>query len=714
MKNHRIVRALLTAALGLAVALSAHAADVSKYDPSHIVTPPIGKIPSVKPERYVLPNGAVVYLLENHDLPVVRGTVYFRSSPTLVPNEKVGLASLTGEVVRSGGTATHAGDWIDDHLAAIGASINTGLGAEFGSSGFRCLTENTAEVVGLWADVVRRPAFPDDKIELAKVGMRREIAGRNDEMFPILQRTAQEATFGTDSWWARKPEYATVEAIGKADCQKLHAQVFVPERAYFAIYGDFKSADMKKWLAASFGDWKKSGTPAPVLPPVPTSVKPRLVYAPKTDVTQSGIVLTQMGFRVDDPDYAPMQVLEQGLGGGFSSRLFNLIRTQRGLAYATGANAGADFLKPGVFIAFSLTKSESTMVALDLLRQEVRKVTEAPLSDAEMDIAKQAVVNGFVFNFAEPSQVLFRAAYYEVLGYPADFLDRYQKALDQVTAQSVLAAAKRKIQPDAQVAIIVGKETDFDRPLESAGMAVERVDITIPPPPSKMANVKSSPEALAKGKAMLAKAAQLAGGSAAWAAVKSVVTEQSATLSIQGQSLSLDMTETWVLPDKRLTIQKLPFGEMKQGFDGKSGWMSAMGKIQDNPKAAESLAEDWERSPYNVFGHAASLELTALDEPRTVDGKPYAAALVKSDKVRDWVLLFAADGTLAGMEFQGEGPNGIAKMTEIYSDWAAEGGLQMPRTSKAFLDGQPFMDGKVKSVKLNGTVAADVFAKPAQ
>src|SRR5439155_15990113 len=137
--------------------------------------------------------------------------------------------------------------------------------------------------------------------------------------------------------WARQTEYATLEPITRADCQELHARVFVPERMVVAVYGDFKSADMKQLLTARFGDWKKSGSAKPELPPTPKSVTPRLYFASKEDVTQSGVVVAQPGSRADDPDYAALQVLEQGLGGGFSSRMFSVIRTARGLAYATGA-----------------------------------------------------------------------------------------------------------------------------------------------------------------------------------------------------------------------------------------------------------------------------------------------------------------------------------------------------------------------------------------
>ncbi len=712
----RIARIALAAALAAGIAGAAFAADVSIYNPRTIATPPIGHVPAVKPERLVLPNGIVVYLLENHELPVVKGTAYFRSSPGLVPADRAGLMTVTGEAMRSGGSKTHTGDWLDDHLSGIGASVTTNVAPVLANAGFRCLTENTAEVVGLWADVVRRPAFPDDKIELSKVTQRRLIAGRNDEMMPMLFRTASQAVYGKDSPWAMQPEYATVEPISADDCRKLHASVFVPERMFVAIYGDFRAAEMKKLLLASFGDWKKSGTPAPVLPPTPAKVTPKLFFAPKEDVTQSGIIVAQPGSRADDPDYAAMQVLEQGLGGGFSSRLVNHIRTARGLAYAAGAQAGSDFARPGVFMAYTLTRSDSTMVALGLLRDDVRAVTQAPFTDEEMRIAKQAVVNGFVFNFEDPSQVLFRAAYYDAVGYPADFLQTYQKALDGVDANAVLASARRKVTPDAQVVIIVGKESDFAQPLASAGLPVEHVDISIPPPPSKHAGAAISADTRAKGRQWLADAVKAAGGQLAWAAVKTLRQSMEATLSIQGQSLTMNGEETWKFPSMKLEKQKLPFGEVVQGYDGSAGWTSAMGQLNDDPKATEDLAQEKERSVWHVFADPSKLDLSALDAPETVEGVAYRAAALQGAKTQDLTYLFAPDGHFAGFAYQdpGQGQMGPARVTQIYSEWSAEGALQVPHHVKVMRDGKVFIEGKVTSVTLNPALTDDVFKKPAK
>jgi zinc protease len=708
--------ALAAALTGVLAGVSA-ASDVSIYNPKSLPVPPIGHVPAVTPERIALPNGVVLYLLENHDLPVVKGTAYFRSSPTFELADRAGLLSVTGDVIRTGGTATHTGDWLDDHLSNIGASLNSNVTNELANAGFRCLAENTAEVVGLWADLVRHPAFPDDKIELAKVGLRQSIASRNDEMFTLLFRTATQAVYGKDSPWAHEPEYATIEPITAADCRRVHAGVFVPERMIVAVYGDFRSADMKRLLLAKLGDWKKSGTPAPVLPPTPASVQPKLFFAPKEDVTQSGIIVAQPGSRADDADYASLQVLEQGLGGGFASRLMNHIRTQRGLAYAAGARAGSGFARPGVFMAYTLTKSESTMVALGLLRDDVRAVTQAPFTNEELQNAQQAVVNGFVFNFEDPSQVLFRAAYYETVGYPADFLQKYQKALDGVTGQSVLEAAKRKITPDRQVVIVVGKESDFADPLTSAGLPVERVDISIPPPPSAHGEVAATPEAKARGRQWLEGAVTAAGGSAAWAAVRTLTQTMESTIQIQGQSISLSGEESWRLPDHRVEKQKLPFGEVTQGFDGTAGWTSAMGQVQDDPKAAADLAQELERSLWIIFANPAKVELVALDAPETVAGVAYRAAIVPGAKTTDLTYLFAEDGGLAGFAYQDAGQGaqmGPARVAQIYGGWSAEGALKLPHTVSVTRDGKPFLTGKVTSVKLNPELSDEMFKKPAK
>ena len=705
------VALLVLAAAGAPFAAGAQGG--AAFDPSKLVTPPLHPIPAVHPERYTLPNGAVIYLLENHELPVVRGTAFFPASPTWVAAERAGLDDLVGEAMRSGGSAKHSGDWLDDRLAAIGAELTTNVDRDMASGSFHCLSDNTSEVVKLLSEVLREPAFPTDKIELAKVDLRQQIASRNDEMLQVLIRTARLAVNGKDSPYSRQPEYATVEPIDQKDCLALSRHVFVPNRMIFAVFGDFKSADMKALISSAFSDWAKSDSPAPPPPPAPPATKPHVMFAPKEDVTQSGIVLTHLGFVNKDPDAAAMDVVEMALGGGFQSRFFNRIRTQRGLAYSTGAFAGGDYVRPGAFLAYSLTKGESTMVALDLLREEVWRVTQAPFTDAELTTAKQSVENSLVFRFERPEQVLFRAAYYELVGYPSDYLQTYQTALHGVTAASAFEAAKRKIRPDQLVSVIVGKEKDFDRPLDSLGQPVERVDLTIPPPPSKLKTAAASPEALARGREWLSKAASLAGGSAAWSKLKTVTIEARNSVTVEAQSVHLDTALKWALPDRWLMTRKLPIGEVQQGFDGKAGWMSGMGQIQDQPKLADDLAKQYERSLFHLFSDPAKLRVQALNEPMKVNGTRYRAALVTSERIHEWVLLFGDNGALAGMEYQDEGPQGPAHNVDMFSDWRSVGGVSYPHSRTVTLDGKPFLESTVTSIQFNTTLGDALFKRPA-
>ncbi|HET7226147.1 MAG TPA: pitrilysin family protein [Candidatus Eisenbacteria bacterium] len=683
------------------------------WNPYKLQTPSLHAIPQLHPQHFVLPNGVSVYLFEDHSLPVVKGTLYDVSSPLFVPDDKMGLGTIAGEAMRSGGSSRHSGDWLDDHLAAIGASISTSIGGDMANAGFRCLTENTNDVVGLFAEVLREPAFPADKIELSKVGLRQAIASRNDEMIPLLVRVARKAVWGKGHPYARDPEYATVEAVTREDCVQLWRRVFEPSRAKLAVYGDFDAARMKALLTQALGGWSGTKTPLPALPPLPHDQHARLVFAPKDDVTQSGIILAQIGYRTDDPDAPSMEVFAMGLGGGFQSRLINRIRTERGLAYATGAVAGDGLTHPGVFLTYSLTKSESTMTALDLLREETKKAVEAPFSDQELSTAKQSVQNLFVFNFEDPSEVLNRMAMYEAIGYPQDFLARYQAGLAGVSAQSVLAAAQHKVHPDDLVAIVVGKEKDFDKPLTGAGLPLERVDIAIPPPPSKVQVGEATPEAKQQADAWLAKAVAKAGGSKAWRQVKAVEVEQKSTVSIQGQQLEMQGAMTWEFPDRRLDVQKLPMGEMRQGLDGAAGWRSMMGQIADQPELAARTKAEYERSLFHVFAHPDELTLQAM-APQTVDGVKYDVAFVKSDDVKDWMLWFAPDGTLARMQFSAQGPAGPEQQTVIYADWKPEGAIVYPHHVKLEANGATRMDSQVTKVAVNPSLTAEMFKKPAK
>ncbi len=221
--------------------------------------------------------------------------------------------------------------------------------------------------------------------------------------------------------------------------------------------------------------------------------------------------------------------------------------------------------------------------------------------------------------------------------------------------------------------------------------------------------------ALARGQALLARAVGLAGGSAAWAAIRSISVTRAETATIQGQTREITSVIHWRIPDHYVATRRLALGAFARGYDGTGGWIADRGQVRDEPRFGEELSRQYERSILRLFAGPGAFQVQALDEPRTVEGVECSVARVKSETTPDWLLYFAPDGSLARMEYQGEGANGgPVRTTEIYGDWRPVGRVRYPRREKTLMDGQSVMDARVTSVKLNPALEDELFRKPAK
>jgi zinc protease len=165
------------------------------------------------------------------------------------------------------------------------------------------------------------------------------------------------------------------------------------------------------------------------------------------------------------------------LGGGFRSRLVQRVRTDLGYAYDVSAGWGADYDHPGLFVVSGSTKSASTTEALQVIEQEIEKMRSAEVTDAELQAAKDAVANSFVFNFDRPSKTLSRMVTQDYYGYPRDFIFQYQKAVAAVTRADILRVAKEYLKPENFTIVAVGKPQDFGRPLSALGSPVKDIEL---------------------------------------------------------------------------------------------------------------------------------------------------------------------------------------------------------------------------------------------
>ena len=315
----------------LLVALPLAGQNVSK-----IKFPPLNQIAIPNVERVTLDNGMRLYILEDPSLPVVRASVRVNCGAYLEPPSKLGLAQICGQVLRTGGTAKWTGDQIDAALEAVGASVETGIGTTSGTASMFALSENLDLGLEVLAEVLRRPSFSQEKIDLAKVGLRSNISRRNDDPFGIGIREFLKVVYGAESPYARVPEYATVDAVTQDDLKLFHLAFFHPENMQIAIWGDINKDDIVAKVNQYFGDWAKGNVPVPQPPKVDYKYESRIYFVNKEDVNQTNILIGHIGGYMTDPDYPALIVMNNVLGGSFASRLFNNVRSKEGLAYAVG------------------------------------------------------------------------------------------------------------------------------------------------------------------------------------------------------------------------------------------------------------------------------------------------------------------------------------------------------------------------------------------
>jgi zinc protease len=712
----RTVLLMLAAVLGIgALAGAAGAADGPWVDPKDMPTPALNPILTIEPEKFVLPNGMVFFLYEDHDFPLVDAQAIVRVGSMYDPKDKVGLATITGDVMRSGGTAVLAGDAMDERLESLGASVEVNIGGNQGFATMSVLSQDTDEGMHILSEVLRQPAFPEDKIDLAKKQERTAIASRNDEPLSILGREIPKLIYGKDHPFARHTEYATIEAITRTDLQAFHAEFFHPDRVIMTVYGDFETAKMKKLLGDCFGDWPKSTKPLPPEPDMNPKAVTGTFVADKTNTTNSAVVLAQVGMKMDDPDYAAMQVYHEIMGGGLSSRLFGEIRTKRGLAYATGSASGAGMAYPGGEFFYALTQTDSTAKTLQYIKHEVDRSIQEPFTPEEIQRGKDTILNSLVFALSSKGSVLNRIGQYEYYGYPHDFLQKYQTALQSLDGPQILEAAKRKVVPPAQMAtIVVGEEGKFGPALKAEAGAYKEIDIAIPPAPGDEAP-KASEADFVRGQEILRQAAEATGGKALQS-LKDISVDAEAVVAVQGMEIKLTQSIVKLLPDCVRAVQNTPMGSATQCICGDAGWMETPRGVEDMPPEALAAArQEQTRDLTTLLRDPSKVKAQALAEPVDVEGFPADVVLIQTPIVEGWkVYVDKQSHLVVRMDYKtkSELTGGPVTAQELMGGYKAVGGIQIAHSTRILYDGEPFISVTLTSVKVNSGVDPAIFKKP--
>ncbi|HNX00035.1 MAG TPA: pitrilysin family protein, partial [Candidatus Cloacimonadota bacterium] len=431
---------------------------------------PLHKIILPKVDKMVLPDGMTIYFCEDHALPVINVRGMVRTGSVYDPADKIGLGEMTGDLIESGGAGSYSAKDLDQLLDENGIRFNSYIGQRSGGFSMSFLPEDTQLSLNVLKSAIMNPRFEEERLQIMKQGLNADIARRNDQMEDITFREFPKLVYGKDNPYARNEEYQTIANVTRDDIVKFHHDFYQPQNISISLIGDFKTADMKKTITSLFTDWKKGNTAVPPLPKVDITYKKSVNLVKKPDANQSWILMGHMAeITKDSPDYCPMVVMNNVLGGDFNSRIFQKVRTQMGLSYAPAGFYAISYDYPGLLYLMSQTKSEKTITAIRALQQVVAEMQTVPVTDQELKFAKDYYLNTYVFHFDSKGEIVGRMMELAYYNYPMDFLQTVEDGIEKVTKDDVQRVAKQYLHPNDLITLVVGNESAFEEPLTTLG-----------------------------------------------------------------------------------------------------------------------------------------------------------------------------------------------------------------------------------------------------
>ncbi len=464
------IAGLVGVAMLLASVTTVCAGELSLGDPRTMTFKPVEFSPP-EPERVVLDNGMVLYLLEDHELPLVSITATMRTGSWLDPIDKIGLAGMTGAVMRTGGGGGLSAEQVDAELEQFAADVSIGIGRQSGSASLDVLSKDVNRGLEIFAGLIRTPAFDPARVELVKLQAIEGIRRRQDNPGSIVGREFAKMLYGAAHPSARESSLDSVTRITRDDLVTFHHNTIHPNGMILGVTGDFKRDEMVASLRKVFGNWEKGTVPELRIGDVPEAELSRpVVRFVGKETSQTHLRVGHLSIKENDPDYVALAIANDILGGSsFRSRLFNDVRTKRGLAYSVGSRLNTGMHDQGVWLMRAETKLTSTQEVIERFVANIERIRAEPVTDAELAEAKEAYVNSFVFSFASPSAIVSRLIELEYDGLPKDFLQQLRTKVVQLTKAEVLAAAKKHLRPDRLKIVAVGSGEALPKALSTFG-----------------------------------------------------------------------------------------------------------------------------------------------------------------------------------------------------------------------------------------------------
>ncbi|MGH9147985.1 MAG: M16 family metallopeptidase, partial [Vicinamibacterales bacterium] len=428
--------------------------------------PAAAKTPQLPvPISFTLANGFTVLVNERPGLPIVSALLILKTGSDTNPVDKPGLANFTAAMLDEG-TMTRNALQIADEVAQLGGSLGTGSSMDSTQVTASSLKRTFPALLDLIADVARRPSFPADEIErqrasrLASLVQQREnpSAAANTAMFAALYGHNHAYGFtelGTE---------ASNRAMTRDDLQKFWGQNFVPNNSALVVSGQITLEEVKGLAERAFGSWQ-AGTPARPALLQPATTTARVVFVDKPGAPQTQLRVASVGVPRSTPDYEALRVMNEALGGLFSSRINLNLREQHGYTY--GASSQFMFRRAaGPFLIASGVRTDVTAPAVGEIFKEVQRMRETTLTPDELNLAKDSLVRSLPSEFETSSRVTSSTATLFVYDLGLDYYTKFPARLAGVTADAVRSVAQKHVVPDRLLVVAAGDRAKIEPELQ--------------------------------------------------------------------------------------------------------------------------------------------------------------------------------------------------------------------------------------------------------
>lgn len=457
--NRPILLALLAGAIGLS-------AQGTVDRPEKLVFQPLKfELPRTRDFRATLKNGIPVFLsAEPEGVPFIRMRVSIRGGAFLDTKGKEGLAQLMGGQMRLGGTEATPADALDERLEFLAANIQSAMGDTSGWVSMSVLEKDLEEGLRHFMQVLTRPAFAKERLELAKDGLRETLAARNDDVASIAGYQMGYLLEGEHHFSTAGMTAASLDAITRENLKAFHAQLLHPGNLVVNLSGKFQRQAMLDLLNRTLGALKP-GPAAQRSPkvPVPDFKRQPGLYVVDKEVPQSMVRFALPGLRRTDPDWHAAVVMNEILGGsGFTSRLMKKIRSDEGLTYGIGTGLGEGAFWLGNWSGGFQTKNASVAYALRLAFAEIDRIKTQPVGAEELAVIKDGIIQAFPGEWSNRRMVLETMANEHMIGWPEDGWVDYRARIQAVTAADVQRVARKYLDTRQLVVLVVGKASEAE------------------------------------------------------------------------------------------------------------------------------------------------------------------------------------------------------------------------------------------------------------